>query len=66
MHLGSYVSGVSIGVFLLLVTCFSAHVWLQKKRLLRAKRRFFEQHGGLVLQQELGSHSSCVTFKIFS
>uniref|UniRef100_K3YE94 Protein kinase domain-containing protein n=1 Tax=Setaria italica TaxID=4555 RepID=K3YE94_SETIT len=61
------VTGVSIGVFLPLVSCFSAHLWLQKKRLLRAKRRFFEQHGGLLLQQQLGSlASSGVTFKIFS
>ncbi|KAF8658155.1 hypothetical protein HU200_059627 [Digitaria exilis] len=61
------VTGVSVGVFLLLVCGFSAHLWVQKKRLLRAKRRFFEQHGGVLLQQQLGSlASSGVTFNIFS
>ncbi|CAL4911385.1 unnamed protein product [Urochloa decumbens] len=61
------VIGASAGVFLLLLACFSAHLWLQKRRLLRAKRRFFEQNGGLLLQQQLGSlASSGVAFKIFS
>ncbi|KAF8726295.1 hypothetical protein HU200_019754 [Digitaria exilis] len=61
------VTGVSVGVFLLLVCGFSSHLWVQKRRLLRAKRRFFEQHGGVLLQQQLGSlASSGVTFNIFS
>ncbi|CAL4896716.1 unnamed protein product [Urochloa decumbens] len=61
------VIGASAGVFLVLVSCFSAHLWLQKRRLLQAKRRFFEQNGGLLLQQQLGSlASSGVAFRIFS
>jgi serine/threonine protein kinase len=61
------VSGASAGVFLLLLSCFSMHLWLQKRRLLQAKRRFFEQNGGLLLQQQLGSLAGAgVTFKIFS
>ncbi|CAN6353016.1 unnamed protein product [Urochloa humidicola] len=61
------VIGASAGVFLVLVSCFSAHLWLQKRRMLQAKRRFFEQNGGLLLQQQLGSlASSGVAFKIFS
>lgn len=52
---------------MLLLLCFSAHVGLQKRRLLRAKQRFFEQNGGLLLQQQLGSLASAgVAFKIFS
>ncbi|RCV27026.1 hypothetical protein SETIT_5G292600v2 [Setaria italica] len=59
--------GASAGVFLLLLACFSAHLWLQKRRLLQAKRRFFEQNGGLLLQQQLGSLAGAgVAFKIFS
>ncbi|RLN27617.1 wall-associated receptor kinase 3-like [Panicum miliaceum] len=61
------VIGTSAGVFFLLLACFSAHLWLQKRRLLQAKRRFFEQNGGLLLQQQLGSLASAgVEFKIFS
>ena len=54
-------------MFFLLLACFSAHLWLQKRRLLQAKRRFFEQNGGILLQQQLGSLASAgVAFKIFS
>ncbi|KQJ93433.1 wall-associated receptor kinase 1 [Brachypodium distachyon] len=61
------VTGVSIGVFLVLLACFSAYLGLQKRRMLKAKQRFFEQNGGLLLQQQLGSlASSGVSFKIFS
>ncbi|KAK3142412.1 hypothetical protein QOZ80_4BG0346160 [Eleusine coracana subsp. coracana] len=61
------VTGVSVGVFMLLLVCFSAHVCLQKRRLLRAKQRFFEQNGGLLLQQQLGTLASAgVAFSIFS
>jgi serine/threonine protein kinase len=52
---------------MLLLACFSAHFGLQKRRLLRAKQRFFEQNGGLLLQQQLGTLASAgVAFKIFS
>uniref|UniRef100_A0ACD5THN3 Uncharacterized protein n=1 Tax=Avena sativa TaxID=4498 RepID=A0ACD5THN3_AVESA len=61
------VTRVSIGVFLLILVCFSAHLSVQKRRTLRAKQRFFQQNGGLFLQQQLGSlASSGVAFKIFS
>ncbi|TVU45467.1 hypothetical protein EJB05_04956, partial [Eragrostis curvula] len=61
------VSGVSIGVFMLVLVCLAAHVGIQKRRLLRAKQRFFEQNGGVLLQQQLGSlASSGVAFKLFS
>ncbi|OEL18480.1 Wall-associated receptor kinase 3 [Dichanthelium oligosanthes] len=61
------VTGASAGVLLVLLSCFSAHLWVQKRRLLQAKRRFFEQNGGLLLQQQLGSLASAgVAFKIFS
>ncbi|KAL6906140.1 hypothetical protein ACP4OV_003741 [Aristida adscensionis] len=61
------VTGVSVGVFMLLAVGFSAQLWVQKRRLLRAKRRFFEQNGGLLLQQQLGTlASSGVAFRIFS
>ncbi|XP_062203364.1 wall-associated receptor kinase 3-like [Phragmites australis] len=61
------VTGASVGVLLLLVSCFSVHLGLQKRRMLRAKQRFFEQNGGLLLQQQLGTlASSGVAFKIFS
>jgi serine/threonine protein kinase len=54
-------------VFFLLLAGFSAHLWRQKRRLLQAKRRFFEQNGGILLQQQLGSLASAgVAFKIFS
>ena len=61
------VTGVSAGVLLLLLASFSSHLWVQKRRLLQAKKRFFEQNGGVLLQQQLGSlASSGVAFRIFS
>ncbi|XP_051219791.1 wall-associated receptor kinase 1-like [Lolium perenne] len=61
------VTGVSISVFLVILVCFSALLGVQKRRMLRAKQRFFEQNGGLLLQQQLGSlASSGVAFNIFS
>jgi hypothetical protein len=37
-------------MFLVILVCFSAHLSVQKRRTLRAKQRFFEQNGGLLLQ----------------
>lgn len=50
-----------------LVALLLAYVGMEKRRMLRAKQRFFEQNGGLLLQQQLGSlAASGVAFKIFS
>uniref|UniRef100_A0A0E0AUM6 Protein kinase domain-containing protein n=1 Tax=Oryza glumipatula TaxID=40148 RepID=A0A0E0AUM6_9ORYZ len=49
------------------VALLLAYVGMEKRRMLRAKQRFFEQNGGLLLQQQLGSlAASGVAFKIFS
>nr|XP_015648633.1 wall-associated receptor kinase 1 isoform X2 [Oryza sativa Japonica Group] len=60
-------TGVSAGVLVVLVALLLAYVGMEKRRMLRAKQRFFEQNGGLLLQQQLGSlAASGVAFKIFS
>jgi hypothetical protein len=38
---------------------------MQKKRLIRAKQRFFEQNGGVLLQQQMKSFK-ITTFKIYT
>lgn len=63
-------SGVSVGVFLSVFMCFWLYLGLQKRKLIRTKQRFFEQNGGVILQQQMRSYSSAGAtaggFKIFS
>ncbi|CAN6239107.1 unnamed protein product [Urochloa humidicola] len=64
------VTGVSVGVFLSVFMCFWLYLGLQKRKLIRTKQRFFEQNGGVILQQQMRSYSSAGAgsggFKIFS
>ncbi|KAL6591380.1 hypothetical protein ACP70R_049883 [Stipagrostis hirtigluma subsp. patula] len=64
------VTGVSVGVFLSVFMCFWLYLGLQKRKLIRTKQRFFEQNGGVLLQQQMRSYSSAGAgaggFKIFS
>jgi len=50
--------------------CFWLYLGLQKRKLIRTKQRFFEQNGGVILQQQMRSYSSAGAgaggFKIFS
>ena len=65
-------SGVSVGVFLSVFMCFWLYLGLQKRKLIRTKQRFFEQNGGVILQQQMRSYSSAGAgagaggFQIFS
>jgi len=62
--------GVSAGVFLLGFTCFWLYLGHQKRKLIRAKQKFFEQNGGMLLQQQMRSYdragAAATGFKIFS
>uniref|UniRef100_A0A0E0NMJ2 Protein kinase domain-containing protein n=1 Tax=Oryza rufipogon TaxID=4529 RepID=A0A0E0NMJ2_ORYRU len=64
------VTGVSVGVFLLLFMLFWLYLGLQKRKLIRTKQRFFEQNGGVLLQQQMrsygGTSGGAGGFKIFS
>ncbi|XP_062221626.1 wall-associated receptor kinase 1-like [Phragmites australis] len=64
------VTGVSVGVFLSVFVCFWLYLGLQKRKLIRTKQKFFEQNGGVLLQQQMRSYSSAGAgaggFKIFS
>lgn len=51
------VIGVSAGVMLLALMCSLVYLGIQKRKLIKAKRKFFEQNGGLFLQQQLGTLS---------
>ncbi|XP_044406923.1 putative wall-associated receptor kinase-like 16 [Triticum aestivum] len=62
------VTGVSVGVFLLVFMCFWLYLGLQKRKLIKAKQSFFEHNEGVILQQQMrgtagGGGSG---FKIFS
>nr|CAB3480648.1 unnamed protein product [Digitaria exilis] len=63
--------GVGAGVFLVAFMCFWLYLGLQKRKLIRAKNRFFEQNGGILLQQQISSYNRAgvgagAGFKIFS
>uniref|UniRef100_A0A8R7QSU4 Wall-associated receptor kinase 5 n=1 Tax=Triticum urartu TaxID=4572 RepID=A0A8R7QSU4_TRIUA len=65
------VTGVSVGVFLLVFMCFWLYLGLQKRKLIKAKQSFFEHNGGVILQQQMHSYSGTAGgggggFKIFS
>ncbi|CAO2041750.1 unnamed protein product, partial [Urochloa humidicola] len=64
-------AGVGIGVFLLVFMCFWLYLGLQKRKLIRAKNKFFEQNGGVLLQQQMRSYNRAgvgtgPAFKIYS
>ncbi|CAN6242378.1 unnamed protein product [Urochloa humidicola] len=51
--------------------CFWLYLGLQKRKLIRAKNRFFEQNGGVLLQQQMRSYNRAgvgtgAAFKIYS
>ncbi|KAK1621253.1 hypothetical protein QYE76_026770 [Lolium multiflorum] len=64
------VTGVSVGVFLPVFMCFWLYLGIQKRKLIRAKHKFFELNGGVFLQQQMSSYNGTGTcaggFKIFS
>ncbi|KAJ3691467.1 hypothetical protein LUZ61_020631 [Rhynchospora tenuis] len=59
------VTGASVGVFIVAFACFWMYLGMQKRRLIRTKQRFFEQNGGLLLQQQMSSFQT-TTLKIYS
>uniref|UniRef100_A0A0E0GEP6 Protein kinase domain-containing protein n=1 Tax=Oryza nivara TaxID=4536 RepID=A0A0E0GEP6_ORYNI len=60
------VTGVCVGVFLLVFTCFWLYLGLQKRKLIRTKQKFFEHNGGVILQQQMHSGGGTHGFRIFS
>uniref|UniRef100_R7WD48 Wall-associated receptor kinase 5 n=1 Tax=Aegilops tauschii TaxID=37682 RepID=R7WD48_AEGTA len=65
------VTGVSVGVFLSLFTCFWVYLGHQKRKLIKAKQSFFEHNGGVILQQQMRSYGGAAGggsggFKIYS
>ncbi|KAJ4776329.1 Wall-associated kinase family protein [Rhynchospora pubera] len=59
------VTGASVGAFIVAFACFWLYLGMQKRRLIRTKQRFFEQNGGLLLQQQMSSFKT-TSFKIYS
>ncbi|KAK3155533.1 hypothetical protein QOZ80_2BG0204430 [Eleusine coracana subsp. coracana] len=64
------VTGIIVGVISALFICLGLYIWFQKRKFIRMKQRFFEQNGGVLLQQQIRSYTSAGTgaggFKIFS
>jgi serine/threonine protein kinase len=54
-----------VGAFIVAFACFWLYLGMQKKRLIRAKQRFFDQNGGVLLQQQMKSFKT-TTFKIYT
>ncbi|KAG2665825.1 hypothetical protein I3760_15G025900 [Carya illinoinensis] len=59
--------GISIGLLVLLVGSSLVYWLLQKRKLVKLKEKWFQQNGGLMLQQRLPSQTgSMETTKVFS
>jgi len=60
-------AGVSMSLVALLVGSFYAYLALKKRKLIKLKEQFFQQNGGLLLQQQLVRHGgSTETTKVFT
>ncbi|PRQ33188.1 putative protein kinase RLK-Pelle-WAK family [Rosa chinensis] len=59
--------GLSIGFFILVVLIWWTYCGMNKRRLVRLKEKYFEENGGLTLQQHLASHGGSIeTVEIFT
>ncbi|KAG7943148.1 hypothetical protein I3843_15G024800 [Carya illinoinensis] len=59
--------GVSISLLVLLVGTFWVYWALKKRKLIKLKEKWFQQNGGLLLQQRLRNHTGSMdTAKIYS
>ncbi|CAL5063665.1 unnamed protein product [Urochloa decumbens] len=59
------VVGASVGIVALVIGITCAYLIRERRKLHRIKRRYFRQHGGLLLFEEMKSQQG-VAFKIFS
>ncbi|MED6221671.1 hypothetical protein PIB30_057058, partial [Stylosanthes scabra] len=58
---------VSLSILALFVVAFNAYYGLRKRKLNKLKEQFFQQNGGLLLQQKIAKHRGSIqTTKIFS
>ncbi|XLS67229.1 hypothetical protein HN51_018252 [Arachis hypogaea] len=58
---------VSLSILVLFVASFNAYCGLRKRKLNKLKEQFFQQNGGLLLQQKIAKHRGSIeTTKIFS
>ncbi|KAL4301134.1 hypothetical protein AHAS_Ahas17G0270500 [Arachis hypogaea] len=58
---------VSLSILVLFVASFNAYCGLRKRKLNKLKEQFFQQNGGLLLQQKIAKHRGSIeTAKIFS
>ncbi|MED6216719.1 hypothetical protein PIB30_010467 [Stylosanthes scabra] len=58
---------VSLSMLVLIVASFNVYSGLKKRKLNKLKERFFQQNGGLLLQQKIEKHRGSIqTAKIFS
>ncbi|KAL5211712.1 hypothetical protein ABZP36_022559 [Zizania latifolia] len=65
-QLGVHVAiGVSVGVAVLVISMCCAYMIQQRRRLATVKRRYFNQHGGLLLFEEMKSNQG-LSFTIFT
>ena len=59
--------GIGVGLLVLLVGASWIYWGLKKRKLIQQKEKFFQQNGGILLQQKLSNHQGLVeTTKIYS
>jgi len=59
------VVGASVGLVVLIVTITCAYLIQEKRKLQKIKQRYFQQHGGMLLYEEIQSQQGSIAFKIF-
>ncbi|XP_077216045.1 putative wall-associated receptor kinase-like 16 [Tasmannia lanceolata] len=61
------VLGVCVGLLFLLISSSWIYWGVRKRKLIKLKEKFFQQNGGLLLQEQISSHESVTnTAKIFT
>ncbi|KAG2576449.1 putative wall-associated receptor kinase-like 11 [Panicum virgatum] len=61
----NFLTGVSVAAVVLVVILFCAYLFHQKRSLAAVKKRFFKQHGGLLLLEEMKSKQG-LSFTLFT
>ena len=60
-------AGISVGLLVLLMGGSWIYWDLERRKLMKLKEKFFQQNGGILLQQQLSNHRGSVeTAKIYS
>ncbi|XVF39226.1 hypothetical protein PTKIN_Ptkin01aG0018700 [Pterospermum kingtungense] len=58
--------GVSISLLVLVLSLSWTYWWLWQRKVIRHREKFFQENGGIILQQEFSKHKGPLAAKIFT